>query len=46
VRLPGGLLKKKKNMTLTTFFIVVGIIGLVAFIGTILYYHKQEVMLQ
>ena len=33
-------------MTLTTFFMVVGIIGLVAFIGTVIYYHKQEVVLQ
>lgn len=33
-------------MTLTTFFMVVGIIGLAAFIGTVLYYHRQEMMLQ
>lgn len=31
-------------MTLTSFFIVVGIIGLVAFIGTIIYYRHKEVM--
>ena len=31
-------------MTLTSFFMVVGLIGLVAFIGTIIYFHHQEVM--
>ena len=31
-------------MTLTSFFLVVGIIGLVAFIGTIIYFHHQEMM--
>jgi len=29
-------------MTLTTFFMLVGFIGLVAFIGTIIYYHYQD----
>ncbi|GEM_PF-5351916 len=33
-------------MTLTTFFMVVGLIGLVAFIGTIIYFHHQDVMLK
>lgn len=33
-------------MTLTSFFLVVGIIGLIAFIGTIIYFHKQEMMPQ
>ena len=31
-------------MTLTSFFIVVGIIGLVAFIGTVIYFHHKETM--
>ena len=31
-------------MTLTSFFIVVGIIGLVAFIGTVIYFHRKETM--
>ena len=30
-------------MTLTSFFMVVGLIGLVAFIGTVIYFHKQEI---
>lgn len=29
-------------MNLTSFLVVVGIIGLVAFLFTVLYYHKQE----
>jgi hypothetical protein len=29
-------------MTLTTFFMVVGLIGIVAFIGTVIFYHRQE----
>jgi hypothetical protein len=33
-------------MTLTSFFMVVGLIGLVAFIGTIIYFHHQDVMLK
>lgn len=33
-------------MTLTSFFMVVGLIGLVAFIGTIIYFHRQDVMLK
>ena len=33
-------------MTLTSFFLVVGLIGLVAFIGTIIYFHHQDVMLK
>lgn len=33
-------------MTLTTFFIVVGIIGVVAFLGTVIYFHKKEMMPQ
>ena len=33
-------------MTITTFFVLVGIIGLIAFIGTVIYYHKQEMMPQ
>lgn len=31
-------------MTLTSFLMVVGLIGLVAFIGTIIYFHRQEIM--
>ena len=31
-------------MTLTSFFMVVGLIGLVAFIGTIIYFHQQDIM--
>ena len=31
-------------MTLTSFFMVVGIIGLVTFIGTIVYFRHQEMM--
>ena len=31
-------------MTLTSFFIVVGIIGMVAFLGTIIYFRKKEMM--
>ena len=30
-------------MTLTSFFMVVGLIGLVAFIGSVIYFHKQEI---
>ena len=33
-------------MTLTSFFMVVGFIGLIAFIGTVIYFHKQEMMPQ
>ena len=33
-------------MTLTTFFMVVGLIGLVSFIGTVIYFHRQETMSQ
>ena len=33
-------------MTLTSFFLVVGLIGLVAFIGTIIYFHRQDLMLK
>ena len=33
-------------MTITSFFMIVGIIGLIAFIGTVIYFHKQEVMPQ
>ena len=33
-------------MTLTTFFAVVGLIGLVAFIGTIIYFHHKDMMLK
>lgn len=33
-------------MTLTSFLMVVGLIGLVAFIGTIIYFHHQDVMLK
>lgn len=29
-------------MTLTSFFIVVGIIGLVSFIGTIIYFRQKK----
>lgn len=29
-------------MTLTSFFMVVGIIGLVAFIGTVLYFNRNH----
>jgi hypothetical protein len=29
-------------MTLTTFFMLVGLIGLVAFIGSAIYFHRQE----
>ena len=33
-------------MTLTSFLMVVGLIGLVAFIGTVIYFHHQDVMLK
>lgn len=33
-------------MTLTSFLMVVGLIGLVAFIGTVIYFHYQDVMLK
>lgn len=33
-------------MTLTTFFAVVGLIGLVAFIGTVIYFHHKDMMLK
>jgi hypothetical protein len=33
-------------MTLTTFFAIVGLIGLVAFIGTAIYFHHQEITLK
>ena len=33
-------------MTLTSFFLVVGLIGLMAFIGTIIYFHRQEIELR
>ena len=33
-------------MTLVSFFIVVGLIGLVTFIGTVIYFHRQDVMLK
>jgi hypothetical protein len=33
-------------MTITSFFMTVGIIGLIAFIGTVIYFHKQEMMPQ
>jgi len=33
-------------MTITSFFMVVGIIGLIAFIGTVIYFHKKEMMPQ
>ena len=33
-------------MTLTSFFLVVGLIGLVAFIGTIIYFRHQDIMLK
>ena len=33
-------------MTLTSFFAIVGLIGLVAFIGTAIYFHHQDVMLK
>ena len=29
-------------MTLTSFFLIVGIIGLVAFIGTVLYFNRNQ----
>ena len=29
-------------MTLTTFFVLVGLIGLIAFIGTVIYFHYQD----
>lgn len=32
-------------MTLTSFFMIVGLIGLVSFIGTIIYYRQHEVEL-
>lgn len=31
-------------MTLTSFFMVVGLIGLVAFIGTAIFFHRQEMI--
>ena len=33
-------------MTLTTFFAVVGLIGLVAFIGIVIYFHHKDMMLK
>ena len=33
-------------MTITSFLMVVGIIGLIAFIGTVIYFHKKEMMPQ
>ena len=33
-------------MTITSFFMVVGIIGLITFIGTVIYFHKKEMMPQ
>ena len=33
-------------MTLTSFLMVVGFIGLIAFIGTVIYFHKKEMMPQ
>ena len=33
-------------MTLTSFFLIVGLIGLVAFIGSIIYFHRRDVMLK
>ena len=33
-------------MTLTSFFLVVGLIGLVAFIASIIYFHHQEMMIK
>ena len=33
-------------MTLTTFFLIVGLIGLVAFIGAIIYFRHQDIMLK
>ena len=33
-------------MTLTSFFMIVGLIGLVAFISAIVYYHHQDIMLK
>ena len=33
-------------MTLTSFFAIVGLIGLVAFIGTAIYYHHRDIMLK
>ena len=33
-------------MTLTTFFLVVGLIGLVAFIATVIHFHHQDMMLK
>ena len=32
-------------MTLTSFFAIVGLIGLVAFMGTVIYFHHQDIML-
>ena len=29
-------------MNLTSFLMIVGVIGLVAFLFTVIYYHKQE----
>ena len=31
-------------MTLTSFFLIVGLIGLIAFTGTIIYFHHQDIM--
>jgi len=31
-------------MTLTTFFMLVGLIGLVAFISSAIYFHREEMM--
>ncbi len=33
-------------MTLTSFLLVVGIIGLVAFIGAIIHFNHQDVLLK
>ena len=33
-------------MTLTSFFAIVGIIGLAAFIGTVIYFHHRDVTLK
>ena len=33
-------------MTLTSFFAIVGLIGLVAFIGTIIYFHHQDIIIK
>jgi len=33
-------------MTLTSFFAIVGLIGLVAFIATVIYFHHQDIILK